>query len=53
MPVMMMNMLVVLVVFSVLINDGLTATLVWPICHVANCLRILGALWTLFLNLFK
>lgn len=53
MPVMRMNMLVVQVAFSALTNDGPVATLVWPNCHVANCLRILEAVWTLFLNLFK
>lgn len=50
---MMKNMLVVQVEFSALTNDGPTANLVWPNCRVANCLRILGAVWTLFLNLFK
>jgi hypothetical protein len=53
MPAMMMNTLVVQVAFSALTNDGSTAILVWPNCHVANCLRIPGAEWTLFLNLFK
>jgi hypothetical protein len=53
MPVMTMNMLVVQVAFSALTNDGPTASLVWPNCYVANCLRILGAVWTLFWNLVK
>ena len=49
----MMNMLVVQVEFSALTNDGPTTTIVWPNCHVANRPRIMGVLWTLFLNLFK
>jgi hypothetical protein len=53
MRAMMMNIPVVQVAFSVLTNDGPTATVVWSNCHVANRLRILGAVWTLFLNLFK
>jgi hypothetical protein len=48
MPVMMMIMLVVQVAFNALTNDGPAATLVRPNCRVANCLRILGAVWTLF-----
>lgn len=49
----MTNMLVVQVEFSALTNDGPTTTIVWPNCQVANRLRIVGVVRTLFLNLFK